>query len=377
MKILLIGNYQLDAIKSMDKFAQMLEAYLSQFGHQVRIICPQPCLGGISLFPRFIRKWLAYIDKLILFPPQLLQELSWADVVHVCDHGNAVYVKYLQASPHIVTCHDLFAIRAGLGEFSQYQTGWTGKKLQQMILKGLDRTQKVVCVSEATKNDLLRLSTLDEKAVSVIPMGLNYPYSPMKACEAKERLESLGIPVNCSFILHVGANHWYKNRLGVLSIFQQLIPDSQASKFYLVMAGKPMTNEMHQFIQQHKLEQRVIELVDINNEDLRALYSSAIALLFPSLYEGFGWPIIEAQACGCPVFTSNSPPMNDIGGEAAIYIEANNPQAAVAKIIDYLPNLEELKLKSIINAQKFSTEIMINQYLNLYEIAITEKEKEK
>lgn len=375
MKILLIGNYQLDAIKSMDKFAQILEAYLSQFGHQVRIISPQPSLGGISLFPRFIRKWLAYIDKLILFPRQLVQELSWADVVHVCDHGNAVYVKYLQTFPHIVTCHDLFAIRAGLGEFSQYQTGWTGKKLQQMIMKGLERTQKVVCVSEATKNDLLRLSTLDEKAISVIPMGLNYPYSPMKACEAKERLQALGIPVNCSFILHVGANHWYKNRLGVLSIFQQLILDSQGSEFYLVMVGKPMTDEMHQFIQQYKLEERVIELVDINNEDLRALYSSAIALLFPSLYEGFGWPIIEAQACGCPVFTSNSPPMNHVGGEAAVYIDPNNPQAAATKIIDYLLDLEDLKSKGIINSQKFSTKIMIEGYLKLYQTAITKKEK--
>lgn len=375
MKILLIANYQLDAIKSMDKFAQVLEAYLSQFGHQVRIISPQPWFGRVSLFSKSIRKWLAYIDKLILFPPQLIQHLSWADVVHVCDHGNAVYVNYLQGSPHVVTCHDLFAIRTGLGEFVEHKTGLTSKKLQQMILKGLDHTQKVVCVSEETKNDLLRLSTLDEKAVSIIPMGLNYPYSPMKISEAKQHLKALGIPVNSSFILHVGANHWYKNRLGVLSIFQQLRLNSQASKFDLVMVGKAMTNEMHKFIKQYNLEEKVIELIDINNEDLRALYSSAIALLFPSLYEGFGWPIIEAQACGCPVFTSNSPPMNNIGGEAAVYIKANNPQAAATKIINYLSDLEKFKFKSIINAQNFSTKIMIDKYLNIYQAAIIEKSK--
>ena len=373
MKILLIGNYSPDSIISMDKFADMLINNLTNIGHEVRVIRPEPYFNCWQKLPNILRKWLAYIDKLILFPPRLIQELSWADVVHICDHGNAVYINYLQTSPHIVTCHDLFAIRAGLGEFPEFQTGWTGKKLQQMIMKGLNQTQKVVCVSEETKNHLLRLSTLDQKAVSVIPMGLNYPYSPMKACAAKQHLEALGIPVNCSFILHVGANHWYKNRLGVLSIFQQLILNSQTSEFYLVMVGKAMTNEMHQFIKQHQLEQRIIELVEINNEDLRALYSSAIALLFPSLYEGFGWPIVEAQACGCPVFTSNRAPMNDIGGEAAIYIEPNNPQAAATKIINYLSDLENLKLKSIINAQRFSTKIMIYQYLKLYQIAIREK----
>ena len=375
MKILLIGNYSPDSILSMDKFADMLTNNLTKLGHEVRVVRPKVYFNSFQKLPKFLRKWLAYIDKLILFPPQLIQELSWADVVHICDHGNAVYISYLQAYPHIVTCHDLFAIRAGLGEFVEHRTGWTGKKLQQMIMKGLNRTQKVVCISEETKNDLLRLSTLDEKAVSVIPMGLNYPYTPMKTCKAKQRLKALGIPVNCSFILHVGANHWYKNRLGVLSIFHQLILNSQASEFYLVMVGKAMTSQMHQFIKQHKLEERVIELVDIDNEDLRALYSLAVALLFPSLYEGFGWPIIEAQTCGCPVFTSNRPPMNYIGGEAAIYIEAKDPQAGAKKIISDLPDLDNFKFKSIVNAQKFSAEIMIKQYLKLYQRVIREKSK--
>lgn len=377
MKILLIGNYSPDSIVSMDKFADMLTNNLTKLGHEVRVIRPKVYFNSFQKLPKILRKWLAYIDKLILFPPQLIQELSWADVVHICDHGNAVYINYLQNSPHVVTCHDLFAIRAGLGEFVEHRTGWTGKKLQQMILKGLDRAQNVVCVSEETKNDLLRLSTIDKNSVDVIPMGLNYPYSPMKTYEAKQHLEALGISVNRPFILHVGANHWYKNRLGVLSIFQQLIFNSQASEFDLVMVGKAMTNEMRQFIKKYNLEERVIELIGINNEDLQALYSSAVALLFPSLYEGFGWPIVEAQACGCPVFTSNRPPMNDVGGEAAIYIEANNYQLAATKMAHYLPDLEKVKVKSIINAQRFSTEKMTDRYLNLYQVAIKEKEKEK
>jgi glycosyltransferase involved in cell wall biosynthesis len=370
MRILLIGNYQLDAIQSMDIFASMLENYLTQLGHQVRIIRPNPWFGKL-LSSVFWRKWLGYIDKFVIFPAQLRQALSWADVVHICDQGNAVYVKYLGNVPHVITCHDLFPIRSGLGEFPECRTGWTGKQFQQMVMRGLNQGQKVACVSQQTQSDVLRLSSLPQSAVSVIPMGLNYAYSPMTATEFKPRLQALGIPEDCQFILHVGANHWYKNRLGVLSIFNQLI--LQQPEFYLVMVGKPMTDEMHQFIKTYNITKKVIELVEIDNENLRAIYSSTTALLFPSLYEGFGWPIIEAQACGCPVFTSNRSPMNDVGGEAAIYIEPDQPKETAEAIIRHLPLLKTLKSKGFVNSQKYSAEIMISEYIKLYHQAINQK----
>jgi glycosyltransferase involved in cell wall biosynthesis len=377
MKILLIGNYQPDGIQSMDRFAFMLEIYLTKFGHQVRVIRPIPYFTRLSLFSQLLKKWLGYIDKLILFPSQLRQALSWADVVHICDPGNAVYIKYLTNIPHIVTCHDLFAVRSGLGEFAEYKTKWTGKQLQKMMMKGLNQAQKVVCVSEQTRKDVLRLSSLSESAVCCIPVGLNYPYTPMTIIGAKQRLEALGIPQNCQFILHVGGNFWYKNRLGVLEIFYHLMLKLKERDFYLVMVGQPMTEEMHQFINMHNMTQKVIELVNIDNENLRALYSSAIALLFPSLYEGFGWPIIEAQACGCPVFTSNRPPMNDVGGDAAIYIEPDKPEKAAEKIIGSFSVLEEYKIKGIVNCQRFKVETMISQYIEIYQQVIGDKSLNK
>lgn len=377
MKILLIGNYQPDAIQSMDRFADLLEVYLTKFGHQVRVIRPRLYFGRLDLPSQLLKKWLGYIDKLIIFPSQLRQALSWADIVHICDPGNAVYIKYLENIPHIVTCHDLLAIRSGLGEFPEYKTRWTGRQLQKMIMKGLNQAQKVVCVSQQTKSDLLRLSSLSECAVSLIPMGLNYPYSSMATTEAKHHLEFLEIPKDCQFFLHVGGNFWYKNRLGVLKIFYEFTLKLQQSDFYLVMVGKPMAAEMRQFINVHNMSEKVIELVNVENESLRALYSSATALLFPSSYEGFGWPIIEAQACGCPVFTSNRPPMNEVGGEAAIYIEPDDPEKATEKIIYYLPRLEEFKLQGFVNSQKFTAEGMIKKYIEIYRQVIDDKSTNK
>ena len=367
MKILLLANYLPDDIQSMQRFATMLETGLSQFGHQVRVIRPQPSINRIKSFSTNINKWLGYVDKFIFFPRKLRQEISWADVVHICDHSNAIYTKYLQNIPHIVTCNDLLAIRSALGEIPENQTPWTGKQLQKMILNGLNNAQKVACISEPTRQDLLRLSSLKANAISLIYMGLNYAYTPMKKTETQDYLDNLGIPKNSGFLLHVGGNAWYKNRLGVLKIFCYLTQKKLQQYCYLVMVGQSFTNEMRQYIKTHNLRQKVIELVRIDNENLRALYSSATALLFPSLQEGFGWPIIEAQACGCPVFTSNRTPMTEVGGEAAIYINPNIPEKAAETIAESLPMLELFKQKGLLNVQSFEREKMILSYIQLYQ----------
>jgi len=200
---------------------------------------------------------------------------------------------------------------------------------------------------------------------------LNYPYSPMAATAVQERLEALGISKDLPFILHVGANHWYKNRLGVLSIFYYLRQKLVNPELYLVMAGQPWTPEMRQFVSTHDLKEKVFELSGVDNEDLRSLYSSATALLFPSWQEGFGWPIIEAQACGCPVFTSNRAPMTEVGGTAAIYIDPDDPAAGAAAIADRLPNLATLKQAGFINVQRFTAKAMVESYIQLYrEVAL-------
>lgn len=365
MKVLLIGNYLPDQQESMQRFAKMLEVGLSQLGHEVRLLQPTFFFGRLKPSATGIGKWLGYLDKFLIFPTQLRQAAHWADVVHICDHSNAFYTKYLQAVPHIATCNDLLAIRSALGEIPQNPTRWTGRQLQQMILVGLEKAQYIACISKQTKQDLTRLVKLRGKA-SVIYMGLNYPYSPMPQPEARQRLQNLGVS-HMTFFLHVGGNQWYKNRLGVLEIFRYVKHHSNSLELNLVMAGKPFTAQMGQFIQENDLGKQVLELVAVNNEDLRALYSTAMALLFPSLQEGFGWPIAEAQACGCPVFTSDRAPMTEVGGDAAIYIDPDQPQAAATEIAQQLPHLDHLTQIGLENAKRFSARQMVESYAQIYQ----------
>jgi glycosyltransferase involved in cell wall biosynthesis len=98
-------------------------------------------------------------------------------------------------------------------------------------------------------------------------------------------------------------------------------------------------------------------------------------MIFPSFQEGFGWPIIEAQACGCPVATSNRPPMNEVGGNAAIYIDPDNPESAAAAVQRALSRIDGIRELSLANAARFKCSTMIDSYLSLYDKVCDGKSK--
>lgn len=365
MKILLVANYIPDSQESMQRFAAMLQHGLLEAKHQVRVIRP-PVVAGKVPARGLAAKWLGYVDKLLFFPGILRRAAQWADVIHICDHSNSLYVRHLKGRVHIVTCHDLLAVRSALGEITQQSTGWTGCRLQRMILDGLKAAQHVVCVSDATRRDLLRVARVGEDKTSRIYNGHNYAYAPMERAQAEARLLRLGIASDVVFVLHVGGNQWYKNRLGVLQMFSLLCKRPEMRNLRLVMVGKPWTVEMRRLAQRLEIEHSVNELVSIGEEDLRALYSCASMLLFPSLEEGFGWPIIEAQACGCPVVTSGRQPMTEVGGGAARYIDPENADSAVKEMIDVLQSPSEFRERGLLNAARFSTAQAIQGYLEIY-----------
>ncbi len=368
MRILLVGNYPPDAQESMQRFALVMRDGLLARGHAVAMAVPDPRVGRISQRSTALAKWLGYIDKFALFPRDLKRALRSADIVHVCDHSNAPYVRHLGTAPHIVTCHDMLAIRSALGEIPEHRTRWSGRQLQRMILAGLHQASRVACVSQSTREDLMRLTGLPPERAPIVANGLNYAYSPMDPEVASRRISRLGIDTSVPLILHVGGNQWYKNRIGVLRTFDQL--RRQGIDATLLMVGKPWTDTMHRFIEQHHLVRHVVPLTRVDNEDLRALYSLAHMLLFPSLCEGFGWPVIEAQACGCPVVSSNRAPMTHIAGGAALFIDPDDSEQAAMRIASKWDVLCEQRAPGLVNAAKYDTSSMIEAYLRQYAAAL-------
>ncbi|HEY2138456.1 MAG TPA: hypothetical protein VGH00_00145, partial [Chthoniobacterales bacterium] len=105
--ILLIGNYPLDRQQSMQRFATMMLEGLRAAGVAAQLIYPTPFLGRFRSAGSFVAKWLAYLDKFVLFRPTLARKLrEGAAVVHICDHSNAMYAKAIRDRPVVVTCHD-------------------------------------------------------------------------------------------------------------------------------------------------------------------------------------------------------------------------------------------------------------------------------
>ena len=110
------------------------------------------------------------------------------------------------------------------------------------------------------------------------------------------------------------------------------------------------------------LEGQVISRPEPTDEELGVLYSGALALLFPSLQEGFGWPILEAQSCGCPVITSNRAPLTEVAGEAALLIDPENEAAAAELIAARLDSLAELREAGFENLKRFDRDRLMKRY---------------
>ncbi|MEP6668732.1 MAG: glycosyltransferase family 1 protein [Chthoniobacter sp.] len=370
MKVLLVSNYSYDRQESMLRFAAVLLAGLRAAGVEVNLVRPEPFFGRLRPSGSGLGKWLGYLDKFLLFPSRLRRLAAETDLVHICDHSNSMYVKHVVDRPHLVTCNDMLAIRSAHGEFPQNRTGWSGRILQRWILAGLRRARRLTCISEATRRDVLRLTGHRPEIVSVTYMGQNFPYAPAaevaEAAAQRRRGEPfdpavftrLGIPAE-PYLLHVGGGQWYKNRPGVLAIHAALCERLGRRAPRLLLVGPPCAAP--------GVEARS----EVDNETLAALYSGAEMLLFPSLEEGFGWPIIEAQACGCRVLTTGKDPMTEVGGAAAFYLADPHDAVAGAVAVEQVLTQDEAVRGEAVragieNAARFSTERMIGEYLAIY-----------
>ena len=365
--VLLIGNYPLDRQQSMQRFTLMMLQGLVVAGVPAEVAAPDPIFGRLFGVDNFLGKWLAYIDKFVLFPRKLRKRLAQLPaVIHICDHSNAMYANKVSGTPTVVTCHDLIAVRSALGEELHCPVSFTGKLLQRWILRSLCHTDALVCVSNATRADAERLISCDGPLpkLEVANLGLSYPFRKLAQSEAMARLKNIP-ELRFPFVLHVGSNLPRKNREGVLRIFAR---NKRKWDARLVFAGDPMDTTQLSIANELGVADRVIQIKDATDESLEALYNCAIALLYPSFSEGFGWPIIEAQACGCPVVCSNLAPLPEAAGDAGLFHDLEDKAGFAADLLRLNDPAEQVRWseKSLRNVERFSTEKMISRYIDIY-----------
>ena len=303
----------------MLRVAQLLSRSYSLYGYRVDLIHPPVWFGSLPLIPSRIRKYLGYLDKLIVFPPWLFVYSRRYDLVHIADHSNSFYSFFLRPDRTILICHDLLAIRGAMGDPTAFcDASSFGIWLQRLIMAGLRRPRAVSFISKATLNDFERLiGCPDRQRHSVTHLPLNASFERDVNSESVSQSEFFQRPSK-PFLLMVGSALPRKNRALALDLLEQL---GHSSPYSLVFAGEPLTSAEQHFQTRSPYGARLVSIVSPSHAMLNFLYCQAHALLFPSFSEGFGWPLIEAQASGCPVIASTTTSIPEVAGDGALFAD--------------------------------------------------------
>lgn len=395
MRLILFGHPVFFGSHSMDRFAAMIAEGMRERGHDAQLWTPPAVLVRLSARPG-LRKWLGYIDQYVIFPAlawwRLRREGAGALVV-LTDHSLGMWMWLLHRRAHVIHCHDFIAQRTAAGEFPGRELSASGRLYQSLIMRGIALGRNFVAVSEKTAHDLLRLHPGPVPQVQVVHNGLNYPFRPLEPDVAMRRLQAASVDdIHPGMLVHIGGNQWYKNREGVLALYQAYCEASCESASRKTGAPRPLwmigpepTPAMLDVANSaERLGGRVRFLQGMSTAAVHAVYALAAVLLFPSLEEGFGWPVIEAMACGIPVLTTARAPMKEIGGGLALLMEPMEPgqgqawaRRNVAVLLDLLSwpqaKLDELGADSLAWARHFSAERALDQYEAIYLAALAPK----
>ncbi len=299
------------------------------------------------------RRYLSLIDAYRL--SRLIR--SQSDVVHLTNQNFARYALFLR-SPYIVTVHDLIRFC-----FDFEREPIIERILLKLDIRGIKRASHIIAISQNTRNDLIKYLKIPDSRISVIYNGVDHnifkPYNT----------KLLDKP----YILYVGSERPRKNLGRLFEAFAGL--KKEFSEIILVKVGTPGRSKKYRNDTLRKLDslritQDVVFVDYVSELDLAYYYSSALLLVYPSLYEGFGLPPLEAMACGCPVVTSSTSSLPEVVGEAGIMVDPYDTDGLAQAIKQVLTDdklRDDMVRKGLEQAKRFSWEEAARETLEVYD----------
>ena len=287
------------------------------------------------------------------------------DSVHLPNHHLGRYGNFLSV-PYIITVHDLIRYFDMDGEETFIRSpNRRDRHYLNLDFEGIRKAMRIIAVSQSTKDDLMHYLDIPDERISVVYEGIDHRvFRPVS-----QRI------YNHPYILFVSTEHPRKNFTTLLKAFSQLKSESRFKELKLVKVG----NAGGQETDFRSQTMGVVESLNLSNEviftdfvpeaDLPTYYSGAEVFVLPSLYEGFGFPVLEAMACACPVITSNNSSLPEVVGEAGIMVDpqnTNNLAQAMSKVLTDSKLRDNMIRKGLEQAKRFSWEKAAEQTLEVY-----------
>ena len=263
------------------------------------------------------------------------------DIFHP-SYFDTYYLKYLKNKPFVLTVHDM--TNEVLPEYFIFDKNAENTvKIKEILMK---KAARIIAISESTKSDILKLCDINEEKIDVIYHG-----QPLEIPDLISRPDNLPE----KYILFIGQRAKYKNFTNfLLSISECLKEDKDL--YLLTVGGPALNNNEKEIIKNLNIESKVIYKPIENDLSLIQFYKNALCFVFPSLYEGFGFPILEAFQCGCPLVCSNTSSFPEIASNAAVYFDPYDEismKESIEKVL-YDQNLrQDMTNKGFIRAKTF------------------------
>ena len=272
---------------------------------------------------------------------------QWAVPRLLKAHGATLYhspyylMPYLPRLPTVLTCHDLIPVM-----FPHYFTLWQRVAYRFANKLALRTASQIIAISETTKNDLIRLFRVPAERVHAIPQGVDARFARAPALAVDAMRRGYGLPDK--YLLYVGTNKPHKNLERLVEAWSTVRRVSPAQCRALVIAGywDDRYPEARRLVEKKGLSESVRFIGPVDDGDLPSLYTGAALFVFPSLYEGFGFPVIEAMACGTPVACSMAGALREVAGNAAFLFDPLDSGAMASALSGLLADPDGLKTLS-------------------------------
>lgn len=370
--VCIIEGYKPDDKISMDLYAAKLRGALHSAERGFHVCVTQPDGSFPSIQDEALRKFIGIWDRFLRFPWKLLQMKRGlrSSVFHITDHTNSYLTSCLPHAHTVVTCHDLIPLLAGDGRFEGVSARAAGDvRYFRYCISGLKKARYVIADSECTKRHLIEYNLCSPSALRVIYPGLNFAYHPMPFEERMEARTKYGLE-DKYVMLHVGSSVFYKNIETIIKSLNILCKKKHNKDFIFVKAGKPFTKSQYRLVQAYGLEDSTRYIGAPHGfSEMQEVYNLADVFVFPSLYEGFGWPPLEAMACGIPVVCSDRGSLGEVVQSAAVICDPDDPESLAESVMllrDNEPIRRGFIRKGIENSNRFKWSVTSRKVAELY-----------